>query len=146
MQMNNVDEPLAALEARIRVLEDKEAIRGVICSRGPACDTGLPEEAASIWTADGVLQSDLAHLEGPQDVKDMINSDAQQDLIRHGCAHVHGLPLGARAGRFWESLAIQNTHFVRISDRWHCRGYEWKVVVGLGSLNLFEGLPAVDVI
>jgi ketosteroid isomerase-like protein len=48
--------------------------------------------------------------------------------------------VGSRAGRFWESLAIQNTHLVRTPAGWRCRGYEWKVVVGLGSLDLFDGL------
>jgi ketosteroid isomerase-like protein len=48
--------------------------------------------------------------------------------------------VGARAGRFWESLAIQDTHLLRTPDGWRCCGYEWKVMVGLGSLDLFEGL------
>jgi len=29
---------------------------------------------------------------------------------------------------------------VRTPAGWRCRGYEWTVVVGLGSLDLFEGL------
>ena len=45
-----------------------------------------------------------------------------------------------RAGRFWESLAIQHTHLARTPAGWRCTGYEWQVVVGLGSLDLFEGL------
>src|SRR5262245_9656038 len=48
--------------------------------------------------------------------------------------------VGSRAGRFWESLAIQDTHLIRTARGWRCCGYEWKVVVGLGSLDLFEGL------
>jgi len=47
---------------------------------------------------------------------------------------------GPRAGRFWESLAVQTTHFVRTPSRWRCSGFEWRVVVGLGSMDLFEGL------
>lgn len=48
--------------------------------------------------------------------------------------------VGTRAGRFWESLAIQHTHLVRTPEGWRCSGYEWKVIVGLGSLDLFDGL------
>ena len=48
--------------------------------------------------------------------------------------------VGPRAGRFWESLAIQHTQFVRTADGWRCTGYEWRVVVGLGSMDLFDGL------
>jgi SnoaL-like domain len=126
--MSNTQEPLAALEARIRLLEDKEAIRELICSWGPACDTGLPEEAASIWTDDGVLLSDLARLEGPQDVKDMIDSEGQQDLIRHGCAHVHGLPLISVDGD--EANAINYSRVYRYTDPgyeiWRVSANEWK--------------------
>lgn len=50
----------------------------------------------------------------------------------------HGV--GSRAGRFWESLAVQTTQFVRTSEEWRCSGFSWRVVVGLGSMDLFEGL------
>jgi ketosteroid isomerase-like protein len=67
----------------------------------------------------------------------VIDGDAARAPVRVRAMH-NGV--GARAGRFWESLAIQDTHLVRTPDGWRCRGYAWKVVVGLGSLDLFEGL------
>ena len=48
--------------------------------------------------------------------------------------------LGSREGRFWESLAIQHTDLVRTPRGWRSTGYRWEVVVGLGSLDLFDGL------
>jgi ketosteroid isomerase-like protein len=66
-----------------------------------------------------------------------IDGDTAEAAVRIRAMH-NGV--GSRAGRFWESLAVQNTHFVRTPDGWRCRGYEWKVVVGLGSLDLFDGL------
>ena len=91
--MEEIEERFAVLEARIKLLEDREAIGRLICSWGPACDTGLSEEAASIWTDDGLLVSDMSRLEGPRGVLAMMESDGQQDLIRQGCAHVQGVPL-----------------------------------------------------
>lgn len=67
----------------------------------------------------------------------VLDGDTAEAPVRVRAMH-HGV--GSRAGRFWESLAIQNTHLVRTPDGWRCRGYEWKVVVGLGSMDLFEGL------
>lgn len=67
----------------------------------------------------------------------VIDGDFAEAPVRVRAMH-HGV--GSRAGRFWESLAIQNTHLVRTPEGWRCRGYEWTVVVGLGSLHLFEGL------
>jgi ketosteroid isomerase-like protein len=66
-----------------------------------------------------------------------IDGDTAHAAVRVRAMH-NGV--GARAGRFWESLAIQDTHLVRTPDGWRCRGYEWKVVVGLGNMDLFEGL------
>jgi len=48
--------------------------------------------------------------------------------------------VGSREGRFWESLAVQESAFVRTPDGWRCNAFTWRVVVGLGSLDLFDGL------
>jgi ketosteroid isomerase-like protein len=69
--------------------------------------------------------------------KPVIDGDSAEAPVRVRAMH-NGV--GSRGGRFWESLAIQNTHLVRTPEGWRCRGYEWRVVVGLGSLDLFEGL------
>jgi ketosteroid isomerase-like protein len=88
-----MQERLAALDARVRLLEDEEAIRRVILGWGPACDIGDGAAAAALWTDDGLLLSEISRLEGPAGVMAMIRSDGQQELIRQGCAHVHGLPV-----------------------------------------------------
>ena len=67
----------------------------------------------------------------------VVAGDTAEAPVRVRAMH-HGV--GSRAGRFWESLAIQHTHLARIPAGWRCTGYEWQVVVGLGSLDLFEGL------
>ena len=67
----------------------------------------------------------------------VVHGDRADQAVRIRAMH-NGV--GPRAGRFRESLAIQTTHFVRTADGWRCSGFEWKVVVGLGSLDLFDGL------
>ena len=65
-----------------------------------------------------------------------IRGDVAEAAVRVRAMH-NGA--GPRAGRFWESLAIQNTHLARTADGWRCSGYEWQVVLGLGCLDLFDG-------
>jgi ketosteroid isomerase-like protein len=86
-------ERLAALEARVGVLEDQVDIHRLINSWGPAVDTGEAEAAAALWAEDGVMVSDLARLEGPDGVAAMVEGEGQQALIRHGCAHVQAFPV-----------------------------------------------------
>jgi ketosteroid isomerase-like protein len=66
-----------------------------------------------------------------------VSGDAAEASIRIRAMH-NGV--GSRAGRFWESLAIQTTSFVLTSAGWRCSGFSWRVVVGLGSMDLFDGL------
>jgi ketosteroid isomerase-like protein len=87
------DDRLGALEARIRLLEDQFAIHRLVNSWGPAVDTGDSRAAAALFADDGVLESDLSHLVGPDAVAAMVESDGQQSLIRDGCAHVQAFPL-----------------------------------------------------
>ena len=92
------DDRLLALEARIRLLEDQFAIHRLVNSWGPAVDTGDSSTAAALFTDDGVLESDLSRLVGPDPVAAMVESDGQQSLIRDGCAHVQAFPLVAIDG------------------------------------------------
>jgi ketosteroid isomerase-like protein len=81
------------LEERVRLLEDQLAIHRLVNSWGPAVDTGDSAAAAALWAEDGVLESDLSRLVGPDAVAAMVESDGQQSLIRDGCAHVQAFPL-----------------------------------------------------
>jgi ketosteroid isomerase-like protein len=87
------EEQQAALEERVSSLEDQLAIHRLVNSWGPAVDTGDSAAAATLWAEDGVLESDLARVVGPDAVAAMVESDAQQSLIRDGCAHVQAFPL-----------------------------------------------------
>src|SRR5213078_4841600 len=95
--MPNDDRPtedrLAALEARVQMLEDQLAVQQLLNRWGPAVDTGDSAAAAALWSDDGVLQSEISHLDGPAGVAAMVESVGQQSLIRQGCAHIQAFPL-----------------------------------------------------
>ena len=129
MDDTELRERLAAVEARLRLLEDREDIRRLICSWGPACDVGDSEAAAALWTDDGVLVSDLSHLVGPPGVRAMVESDGQQALIKQGCAHIQGLPVITVTG---DAAAATNysTVFLHTDDggyeTWRVSGNHWE--------------------
>src|SRR5262249_26684969 len=54
IRMANIDDRLAALERRVRLLEDQIAIYQVMAAYGPAADSGSTEQAITLWSEDGV--------------------------------------------------------------------------------------------
>ena len=93
MDSPQTEDRLAALEARVRMLEDQLAVQQLLNRWGPAVDTGDSAAAAALWTDDGVLESEISYLDGPTGVSAMVESDGQQALIHQGCAHVQAFPL-----------------------------------------------------
>src|SRR5690349_19009180 len=49
-----LEDRLAALEARVQMLEDQLAVQQLLNRWGPAVDTGDSAAAAALWTEDGV--------------------------------------------------------------------------------------------
>ena len=88
--MSTVEERLALLEQRLRVLEDEREIGRLITAYGPLVDAGAAEEVAGLWTADGVYDIDEVYLEGHEQLAAMVRSRAHQGWIAGGCAHVVG--------------------------------------------------------
>lgn len=93
MESTQPQDRLAALEQRVRLMEDQAAIQRLIFSWGPAADTGNANAAAALWTDDAVLEVETRRTEGASAVFAMIDSEGQQELVSRGCAHVHGFPL-----------------------------------------------------
>ncbi len=87
-----MDDRVAALEARVRELEDRLEVFHLISSWGPAADTGNGEAASAIWTDDAVLETEYGDIEGADGIGLMIDGEDQGALVRRGCAHVQGLP------------------------------------------------------
>jgi ketosteroid isomerase-like protein len=86
------EDRLAALEARLQVLEDEREIARLIAAYGPLVDAGAAGEVAALWTEDGIYDVDEVYLEGEESIAKMVESSAHQSWIRSGCAHVVGPP------------------------------------------------------
>lgn len=88
-----VDERLAALEARLRVLEDERAILHLLATYGPLVDSGACDEAAALWTADGIYDvGGIGPVQGHGAIAALYKSALHQDLIHTGSGHVTSLP------------------------------------------------------
>lgn len=128
MEETELSDRVAALEQRVRFLEDQVAIHRLINTWGPAVDTGNAESAAGLFSEDAVLESDLSSLTGPAAISAMVLSEGQQSLIRGGSAHIPAFPIVDVDGD--EATAIGYSRVYRHTDD----GYEvWRV-----SANYWE--------
>ena len=86
---NDLADQLAALQARIRLLEDREAIRNAIASYGPAVDSGDSPGAAALWAEDGCYDvGGLGASTGHDAIAALFDGDFHQTLIAGGAAHL----------------------------------------------------------
>jgi SnoaL-like domain len=51
----DIQDELAALAARVQVLEDQQALAQLVASYGPAVDSGSADATADLWFEDGVF-------------------------------------------------------------------------------------------
>lgn len=86
------EDRLAAVEARLRALEDERDIARLMASYGPLVDGGDADGVAALWAPDGVYDIDEIFLAGRERIREMVRSPAHQGWIRQGCAHVVGPP------------------------------------------------------
>jgi hypothetical protein len=116
-----------ALERRVRELEDRVEILGLINRWGPAVDTGGSAAAARLFDADGVLESDLSRLEGRSRVEAMVESEGQQSLIRNGCAHVQTAPVITVDGDVATAITYSQVylHAVEGHQVWRVSANQW---------------------
>jgi hypothetical protein len=134
----DVADRLAALEARVRLLEDEVALHRLMTSYGPAVDSGSADEAGALWTADGTYETDggtAGVMQGSAGVAAMVRGKGHQSLLPN-CAHQVGPGVvkveGDRAEattysrvylregdtyRVWR-VAVNEWHFVRTADGW----------------------------
>jgi len=130
---------VAALETRVRLLEDYHEVTQLVAQYGPAVDSGSAEVAADLWTKDGTFDAVGAiEMHGREQIAGMVRTQGHQDLITNGCGHVLTVPhvvvdgdeargrsyaLNIRwdpdAQRFWVARLSANTwQWVRTPDGW----------------------------
>jgi len=134
------EDRLAALEARLQLLEDERDIARLIAAYGPLVDAGASAEVAALWTEDGIYDVDEVYLEGAEQITGMVESTHHQAWIKGGCAHFVGPPRitvdGDEAVAVCHSLMVVNTedgYVVRraTANHWQLRRTEdgWRATV-----------------
>jgi uncharacterized protein (TIGR02246 family) len=126
---------LAALEARLAELEDREAIRNLVASYGPLADSGDAAGVASLWAEDGVYAvGGYGENAGREAVAALINAPFHQQLMQDGCAHALG-PVHIRIDGE-RALAIgYSVVFRRTGERFEA----WRVSANRWELEKREG-------
>jgi len=125
------EESLEGLAARVRALEDEQAIRRLILSYGPAADAGLTGRAASLWLEDGRYDWDggKTPYDGRVAIKGMLDGATHQGLISGGVAHFAGPPLidldGDRATALTYSLIMRRDPDAQCFCLWRVSAARW---------------------
>jgi ketosteroid isomerase-like protein len=105
--MSDTEKRLAALETRLRDLEDQIAIYQLMSAYGPLVDSGDAEATAALWVEDGVYDwgggpkptegtpmkdgaAGAAYSQAA--IADMVRGPYHQEIIQGGAGHVIGLP------------------------------------------------------
>ncbi len=144
---------LAALEARLTELEDREAIRNLIASYGPLADSGDAGGVAALWRDDGVYEvGGFGANRGHAAIAALIEGPTHQQLMHEGCAHLLG-PVhiridGVRALALGHSCVLRHRdggfEAYRVSaNRWELAREadgQWRVT--RRSNRLLDGDPA----
>ena len=75
------DERLAALERRLRRIEDEREIERMIARYGPLVDAGDAEAVGDLWAQDGTYEVEGWSMRSRDDVAAMVRSPQHQGLI-----------------------------------------------------------------
>jgi len=87
------------IAGRLRLLEDREAIRDLIARYGPLADAGNAEAVAALWHEDGVYAvGGMGEARGREAIAALISGPVHQSLLTDGCAHVLTSPAIDLAG------------------------------------------------
>jgi hypothetical protein len=133
--MANVDERFAALERRIRLLEDQIAIYQLMAAYGPAADSGSTRRATSLWAEDGVYDLHSRRMTGRDEIAQELEGEWHQGLIAQGSAHIVSMPHVVIDG----DHAIATCHsrlYRREGDGYHvisCSANRWEFGRGEGG-------------
>jgi uncharacterized protein (TIGR02246 family) len=83
----------AAIEARLRRLEDQQAIYQVICGYGYAVDGLNAAAVGSCYTDDGVYAvGDIGAFDGREAIEAITRDPGHLQYVAAGCAHISTLP------------------------------------------------------
>lgn len=115
--MSDLVEQVAALTARLRVLEDHQQIMQLIATYGPAVDSLSGEALIDLWTDDGVYDVGGMQPFIGSDVNDIVDAAVHREYVAAGCAHVQALPLVHVDGDEAVATSVSRV-YVRDGDQW----------------------------
>lgn len=84
------EDRLAALEARLRRLEDERDVGRIVASYGPCVDAADAAGTAELWAEDGSYDVEGWRMTSRADVRAMVESDGHRALVAAGCCHFLG--------------------------------------------------------
>jgi len=117
-KMSDLGTRLAALEARVRLLEDQAAIYQLLAAYGPAVDSLAGEAAAALFADDAVYEAGEFHFAGHDAIAGLVDIEPHRTWVGRGCTHVVGLPRVEIDG---DTAVAVNHSRVYVKDRDHWR-------------------------
>jgi hypothetical protein len=106
--MSDMEQRFAAIETRLKELEDQVAIYQLMSAYGPLVDSGDAEATSNLWVEDGIYDwgggsippaPDAPVKEGAAGaaysraaIADMVRGHYHQEILQGGAGHVIGLP------------------------------------------------------
>lgn len=96
--MADVEARMAALEQRVRQLEDQVSIYQILSTYGAAADGASTPAMTDLWTDDAIYDAQIVAFNGKAEILAMLKSDMHQQIINGGAAHVIGMPSVRIAG------------------------------------------------
>lgn len=92
MKDSELEKRLATLEAKVKLLEDREKILTLMATYGPAMDTCTENVITAMWTEEGVYDTDGHRFVGNRDVGSLTRVPEHRAVVAGGAAHVIGMP------------------------------------------------------
>jgi len=88
-----LDDEIADLRERLRLLEDEREIARLVSRYGPLLDTDSREKAARLWTENGTYANEAASWNGWAEIAEkMVGHPVNQASIRGGASHFLSVP------------------------------------------------------
>jgi SnoaL-like domain len=110
-------------------------------------DEALTVDTTARWTPDSLIEGRsslvgaLRHMIGKDEIVTFHHVASMSPVVDGDTArvnvHVRAMHygVGPRAGKFYESLAVQPTELVRTPEGWRWKHHEWNIAVKLGSME-----------
>jgi hypothetical protein len=91
--IDDKDDVIARLEARLRTIEDRMEIYQLMSTYGPCADSGSGDVVEKLYTTDGKYDSGFIVCEGAAGVREMLETmPLHRSLMADGCAHIIDMP------------------------------------------------------